>query len=111
MLKEMNSFILQLAELFVSGCKMGHWNKSWPAGEIEFVKFRLKLIITHDDQVNPLMLIFTDDQVNPQYHGFPDFNYNTLFLRDHDIMCLSTYHQLLCRCKTIKSLAKDVVRS
>ena len=52
------------------------------------------------------MLIFTDDQVNPQYHGFPDFNYNTLFLRDHDIMCLSTYHQLLFRCKNYRVLGE-----
>ena len=96
----MNSFILQLAEVFVSGCKMGHWNKSWPAGEIEFAKFRLKLIITHDDQVNPLMLIFTDDQVNPQYHGFPDFNYNTLFFCVTMILCV--YQHIINYCVVAK---------
>ena len=29
----------------VSGCKIGQWNKSWPAGEIEFANFCLMLII------------------------------------------------------------------
>ena len=61
LVKEMNRLILQLAELFVSGCKMGHWNKSCSAGEIEFAKFRLMLIITHDDQVNPQSVSFDVD--------------------------------------------------